>query len=321
MNTRRHAIPAAVHNAAIEWLARLNGANLSEQQEQAFFAWLAESPLHQAAYLEAEQLWQRGEVLARVQPRATAFWPKFAWPALATACVLVLALVLVPLINNPTDVLYQTAIGEQKKIQLEDGSTIELNTASRVRVSFSRDQRVVQLEQGEVFFEVTKNTDRPFNVFTQNGQVRVVGTRFSVRQLQGDALVSVQEGTVALGVASHDPDTFVPGSLLNANQQQTLTAAINGESPQVLDTASALAWRKRMLVFNGQSLAAVIVELQRYFPVVIELENKQLADTQVTAVIRLQDLRTTLSVLEGSLGLRTEYDDAGKKVVLRLKVD
>lgn len=321
MNTRRHAIPAAVHNAAIEWLARLNGTNLSEQQEQAFFAWLAESPLHQAAYLEAEQLWQRGEVLVRVQPRAPAFWPKFAWPALATACVLVLALVLVPLINNPTDVLYQTAIGEQKKIQLEDGSTIELNTASRVRVSFSRDQRVVQLEQGEVFFEVTKNTERPFNVFTQNGQVRVVGTRFSVRQLQGDALVSVQEGTVALGVASNDPNTFVPGSLLNANQQQTLTAAINGESPQVLDTASALAWRKRMLVFNGQSLAAVIVELQRYFPVVIELENKQLADTQVTAVIRLQDLRTTLSVLEGSLGLRTEYNDADKKVVLRLKAD
>lgn len=321
MNTSRHAIPASVHNAAIEWLARLNAANLSEQQEQAFFAWLEESPLHQAAYLEAEQLWQRGEVLARVQPRTTTLWPKLAWPALATACVLVLALVLVPLINNPADELYQTAIGEQKKIQLEDGSTLELNTGSRVRVSFSRDQRVVHLEQGEVFFEVAKNTARPFNVFTQTGQVRVVGTRFSVRQLQRDALVSVQEGTVALGVTASDPDTFVPGSLLNANQQQTLTAAINGESPQTLDAASALAWRKRMLVFNGQSLAVVIAELQRYFPVTIELENKQLAATQVTAVIRLQDLRTTLSVLESSLGLRSEYDDAGKKVVLRLKAD
>lgn len=321
MNTSRHAIPASVHNAAIEWLARLNAANLSEQQEQAFFAWLAESPLHQAAYLEAEQLWQRGEVLARAQPRTATLWPKIFWPALVTACLFVLALVLVPLMNNPVDALYQTAIGEQKKIQLEDGSTLELNTGSRVRVSFSRDQRVVHLEQGEVFFEVTKNTDKPFNVFTQNGQVRVVGTRFSVRQLQSDALVSVQEGTVALGVTANDPDAFVPGSLLNANQQQTLTAAINGEPPQVLDTASALAWRKRMLVFNGQSLAAVIVELQRYFPVTIELESKQLADTQVTAVIRLQDLRTTLSVLEGSLGLRSEYDGAGKKVVLRLKAD
>lgn len=321
MNTSRHTIPISIRNAAVEWIARLNATNLSEQQEQAFFAWLAQSPLHQAAYLEAEQLWQRGEVLARVQPHTTTLWSKFAWPALATACALILAIVLVPLINNPVDVLYQTAIGEQKKIQLEDGSTIELNTASRVRVSFSRAQRVVQLEQGEVFFEVTKNSARPFNVFTQNGQVRVVGTRFSVRQLQGDALVRVQEGTVALGAVSNDPDTFVPGSLLNANQQQTLTAAINGESPQVLDTSSALAWRKRMLVFNGQSLAAVIDELQRYFPVVIELENKQLADTQVTAVIRLQDLRTTLSVLEGSLGLRSEYDEANKKVFLRLKTD
>lgn len=320
MNTRHHAIPAHISDAALEWLVRLNSNNLSEQQEQAFFAWLEESPLHQVAYLEAEQLWQRGEVLARVQRRTTR-WPTFAWPILVTACVLVLALVLVPLINNPADELYQTAIGEQKKIRLEDGSTIELNTDSRVRVSFSRDQRVVNLEQGEVFFEVKKNAGKPFNVFTPSGQIRVVGTRFSVRQLRGDALVRVQEGTVALGAVPSAQGTFVAGSLLTANQQQTLVAAISGESPQALDTASALAWRKRMLVFNGQSLAAVVDELQRYFPVIIELENTKLADIRVTAVIRLQDLRTTLSALESSLGLRVEYDDANQKAVLRLKAE
>ncbi len=318
MSTGKQTIPVHIQQEAIEWLARLNTSDVSAAQEQAFFAWLAQSPVHQAAYLSAEQLWQRGEVLARVPVRTRANWRWVALPVLATACLLVIAIFLSPLGNNHSEVLYETAIGEQKTIQLEDGSSIELNTASKITVSFDQGKRTANLEQGEVFFDVTKDSARPFDVITPTGQIRVVGTRFVVRQLPGDALVSVQEGAVALGAIPATQQNFVASGLVKANQRLAISAAIKGEEPQAIDSA-ALAWRKRQLVFREQSLATVIADLQRYFPVRIELADAHIADMQVTAVIRLQDLPATLATLTEPLGLQAEIDPANARVLIRAK--
>lgn len=318
MSTGQHIIPVHLQHEAIEWLARLNAPDLSAEQEQAFLSWLAQSPAHQAAYLAAEQLWQRSDVLARVPVRARPHWYRVALPGLATACLLVIAIFVVPFERNHTEILYETAIGEQKTIQLQDGTRMELNTASKVKVRLTRNQRLVYLDQGEVFFDVAIDKSRPFDVRTSVGQVRVVGTRFVVREMPGDALVSVQEGIVALGNIPDAKTGFVASGLVNANQRQAISAAIHGEEPQPLDGAT-LAWRKRQLVFNGQPLAVVIADLQRYFPVVIEIADMQIANMQVTAVIRLQDLDSTLTALTEALGLQAEFDKSNSHVLIWAK--
>lgn len=318
MSTGKHTIPVYIQQEALEWLARLNTPDLSAEQEQAFLSWLAQSPVHQAAYIAAEQLWQRSDVLARVPVRSRTYWQRVALPVLATACLLVIAIFVVPFERNHAETLYETAIGEQKTIQLEDGTRLELNTASKVKVRFTRKQRLVYLDQGEVFFDVATDKSRPFDVRTSVGQVRVVGTRFVVREMPGDALVSVQEGVVALGNVPDAETGFVASGLVNANQRQAISAAIHGEEPQPLDGAT-LAWRKRQLVFNGQPLALVIADLQRYFPVVIEIADVQIANMQVTAVIRLQDLDSTLTTLTEALGLQAEFNQSNSYVLIRAK--
>ncbi|MES2672932.1 MAG: FecR domain-containing protein [Pseudomonadota bacterium] len=310
-------------DAAIAWLARLNSASLTEVQEQEFVQWLAASPLHQAAYIKAEDLWQRGEVLARVQNTQKISWWQFtSWQqsakgwAFACSCLLAVSFSLFVYLNPHSNTYsYQTAIGEQQDIKLEDGTHIILNTNSKLDVEFNRKKRTAYLTQGEVFFAVKKD-GRQFDIVTQFGVVRVVGTRFSVRTLMTDAIVTVAEGRVALGKAIGSGEEFVPSIVLQANERLSLETARAGETPEKVNANAALAWQKKQLVFKGQRLNDVIAELGRYFPETIRLAEASQGDKEITAVIQLTDLKTTLNTLAQSLNMSLEFDPSGKLITL-----
>lgn len=93
---------------------------------------------------------------------------------------------------------YSTAIGEQRSIRLDDGSTLDLNSQSAVRVRFSEHERTIELVHGQALFRVAKDQSRPFVVATDNTHVRAVGTEFDVYRKSSGTVVTVLEGRVAV---------------------------------------------------------------------------------------------------------------------------
>lgn len=94
--------------------------------------------------------------------------------------------------------VYTTDIGEQRSLRLADGSTVELNALTRIKVRFTEHERRIDLIKGQALFEVEKDKSRPFIVRTANTQVRAVGTRFDVYRKKIGTVVTVIEGRVAV---------------------------------------------------------------------------------------------------------------------------
>src|SRR5690606_6030511 len=86
---------------------------------------------------------------------------------------------------------YITYVGEQRLVQLEDGSQVRLNTNTRIQVSYSRQTRRIDLLQGEAYFDVSKDPQRPFEVIANHSIVRALGTEFNVSLLNSAVAVDV----------------------------------------------------------------------------------------------------------------------------------
>ena len=89
-----------------------------------------------------------------------------------------------------------TQVGEVRRLTLDDGSALALNTSSVLQVKFAADERRIVLRQGEASFQVAHDEDRPFVVQAGDVSVRAVGTAFSVRMRQQELEVVVTEGVV-----------------------------------------------------------------------------------------------------------------------------
>lgn len=293
---------ARIESVAMEWLTRLNREDLTDKQQQEFFKWLEASPLHQAAYINAEDLWQRGVVLSKVNTTEANPWVdmRWGWAFAVTFLFVIGTWFLFP--QQPNVQHYASIVGEQKEIALEDGSHLILNSDSSVSIQMDSSSRIAELQRGEIFFDVASDVERPFTVKTAQGQVRVVGTRFSVRQLAEDALVTVLEGKVALGEMASNKN-FQAKQVLKANQRLSLQEAKAGHAPQEVEAQNLLAWRDRQLIFKGRPLADVVLELERYFAVKISFDDPELANREITAVLQLSDQKTTLDQLAMALGL------------------
>jgi transmembrane sensor len=306
---------------AIQWLVRLNSSHFDQKEEQLFTQWLQESPLHQAAYIKAEQLWEHGGALVKLrEPQKKNIFQFAPWQgwAFACTCLFAVAFTFFIKINAASEYDYETAFGEQKELQLEDGSHIVLNTNSKLHLTLNRKQRIVNLTQGEVFFDIKKD-GRPFDVNTAQGTVRVLGTRFSVYQTAADTLVTVIEGRVGLGEKNANQNEFKPLAILQANQRLSLQSAKSGMSATKVNATTELAWRKKQLVFNGENLNQVITELSRYFPETITLENPDLGAKEITAVIQLSDLKSTLDTLALSLAIEVDYNPSTRTALLKTR--
>lgn len=204
---------------------------------------------------------------------------------------------------------YSTDVGEQRSIRLPDGSTMELNSRSRLRVRFSNTQRMVELVDGQALFHVAKNASRPFIVRSAETNVRAVGTRFDVYKKQSGTVITVLEGRVAVsrapkeetGDGAHSqrgggsavaPTATSPGSATVANSQQATSPTIQdqgvllsaGEQLAVTDltttrtaranVAAATAWTQRQLILQDAPLAQVAEEFNRYSTLKLVVEDR-----------------------------------------------
>lgn len=290
-----------LHDTATEWFVRLQSEELTEQEKQRFFHWLAVDPAHQRAYIEIEKFWDSLaalEIESVIPLRKKTFLPR----ALAASVALFLVGIMVFFNISYQSTHFATAVGEQRNLVLSDGSQIILNTASTLSTDFNEQRRLVHLTKGEAFFDVAKDRSKPFIVQTSNGIVRVLGTQFNVLNAKKGSVVTVLEGSVGV---TQDQDihlaaqaNFKPALQLESNQQVVITPEYLAQNPNRVDAHDVVAWREGQLVYNGESFARVLEDINRYFEGEIRAGDEALNNLQVIAVLQLQDKQTTLRALE-----------------------
>src|SRR5690606_10672619 len=185
---------------ATEWFARMHSGEGDSAVLKAFESWRNSNPQHDIAYEQCYSLWSMTNALkddaniidelrlARASGRPTGAHrhtllkrslPWLAFVATA-ACMLVGVMMYWVAPVLPETHIYSTHIGEQLRIQLDDGSTATLNTDSKIIVRYSQNKRLIELQQGEVYFDVARQAQRPFEVLAAGNTVRAIGTEFNV---------------------------------------------------------------------------------------------------------------------------------------------
>jgi transmembrane sensor len=214
----------------------------------------------------------------------------------------------------PAQLFYETAIGDQKKIALADGSSVILNTNSRLDVDFSGNRRDVHLVRGEAYFDVVHDKTRPFTVYANKYVVRDIGTEFDVHlRKTGLVEVGVTKGSVEVAPANGGiiSDAAKNLAVLAAGQNIVLGRKI--ERPELVSDADMkrkLAWRQGELIYTGQPLGEVLADIGRYSDIKIELADPALENLPVGGAFRADQIEAIFAALENNFGLSAEWIDS-----------
>jgi transmembrane sensor len=245
-------------------------------------------------------------------------WPQLTVLAAGAACVAVALLLIVPRMSPivPTGSV-ATARGEQRTVVLDDGSQMVVNTDSSLQVSYSEGERRVLLTRGEAFFDVVKDpSGRAFVVQAGNTEVRVLGTKFSVRATGSRTDVIVSEGKVevvpnAVRSSPAEPAKveLVPGNALriDRDESQVRIAAVDPER--------ATAWRTGTLFFDDMALEDVVGELNRYSAQAFVISDERIRDIRMSGAFRIGDNAAVRFALKDAFGINATYD--GDRILLR----
>lgn len=199
---------------------------------------------------------------------------------------------------------YETKIGEQQTIVLEDNSRITLNTDTSIRVQYSQESRAIWMEKGEAYFVVSHNPERPFIVKAGNGTVRAVGTAFNVGIRDDIISVAVLEGSVNV-VAKNELSVGGAAEEAKLKVGESVKYWSNGmiSNIEVAENSRINAWREGKLRFKDMNLADAIEEHNRYTTRKIVIGSDKLRFLLVNGVFNIGDTKSFLFLLEASLGL------------------
>jgi transmembrane sensor len=209
---------------------------------------------------------------------------------------------------------YETRLGEQRTIELEDRSRVVLDSRTRLRVRYTDDARVVQLLEGQAQFTVSKDPRRPFKVEAGGREVIALGTVFTVEKVDREVSVTMFEGRVVVvqkpAIEAHrrSPDTgieLIAGEALRVGQDGNATVTQN------IDLASAAAWRQGKTIFTDEPLADAIRRINRHSRRQIEIEDNSLARLHVSGVFDTGDVETFTHAIEATLPVTAEYSQEG----------
>jgi transmembrane sensor len=280
---------------ASAWFIEFRTGELSQSDRDRFTRWIRTSPHHIRAYLEVAESWaalpsadaqDRFDIEAMIaaargtsdnvialparpgSPSEKA--PRKSMRALAAAVVLCALIPLVWLAIRESSV-YRTGTGEQRTLRLADGSTVELNAQSAIRVQLSAGERRVALLAGQALFKVAKDPHRPFVVDGGTARIRAVGTEFDVYRKPERTTITVVEGRVAVWQAAplwqprrDEPPNDESQAVLLAAGEQLAVVSTRMKKIAAVDVTASTAWTNKRLVFEDTPLHNVAEEFNRY---------------------------------------------------------
>jgi transmembrane sensor len=323
--------PEVVEAAAAAWLS-LRDRGMSAAETAEFVRWLQIDPQHAAIFAELDGAWKSFDRLSaisassavaeidadllapRLRPRRRRL---LIWGALsAAAAASILLIVTSPVPPHAAE----TAVGAFQKFDLPDGSVAQLNTDSAIDTDFSATERRVRVVRGEVFFNVTKDPARPFIVTSGRVAVRAVGTAFNVRSRNAAVEVLVTEGRVRVDdvqqgqsvlprvtSSAAEPPVLVAGEravvAVPASSAAPVSVSATVEKIAAPATLRALAWQERRLEFDGEPLAEVVREFNRYNRHQLLIDDGALAARRFSGTFRADGYETLVRLLETDFGV------------------
>lgn len=308
---------ALIEKQAVAWFTRMNGRP-SAADRQDFARWLAASAVHARAYRDVETLWtdlgpladtlegRDAAALAGPMEKIRELRRKRGRGKLGGGIALGLALLLAcgwlwlerPHLLEDWRADYVTARGEQRSLELAEGSMLLLDADTAVAVELSAERRRVRLLRGTAFFRV-QPSGVPFVVEAQNGQARVLGTAFEVAAREGEGVtVTLASGSLKVGLHGGAQDVVLkPGESVEYG-----ASGLGAAHP--VDLSEAMAWREGRFIFTNARLADVLQRIGRYRDGRIVLIGAALGERRVSGNIALRDTDAALAAVQSSVGFR-----------------
>lgn len=329
-----------VYEEASVWISRLD-KGLSLEEEVNLNQWLEQSERHGLILIKMGETWDKAEVLSKladlfpkpVEHRTSHSWtmPAMAASIAALALSIWFGLSTFSPLTAPAELavsnlegLYKTAIGEHISVSLPDGTELNLNTNTTVRVNYSDLQRVLILEQGELHVDVAHDVNRPLSVLAGGQIVQAVGTAFNI-ELSADQKVDlvVTEGRVLVGkrenivLSSVDREPVVmPATSFSVSQGERILlgelALELEEDVETIDPADIevqLSWQSGNLVFRGEPLVQAIEEISRYTEIKFEFLDENLKQVQVAGLFQTGDVDGLLVALSDNFNIHSQRID------------
>ncbi|MCQ9156943.1 FecR family protein [Acidomonas methanolica] len=311
---RRTPRSLGLSDEAIEWVVLLHSGTADAADWRRYAAWRLRSPAHDEAAREAESLFTeigltrhaqeyRLTEIALAPPayrqRARRFGRRvFLGSAVASGVAWGAGPAVVATITSRL-ATFHTGVGERRRVRLDDGSTVWLNTASALSVHFGPQFRRLTLHAGEALFDVVTDRSRPFTVRAGSGQTEAVGTAYAVRRDGSATLVTVKDGTVLVRVG-------VGRQQVGAGQAVRYRDGIIS-APQAVETANMFSWTRGKLIFNRKPLAQIATELERYRHGRVIVMSDRLKALEVSGVFDIDDNQALLAALSSATGARVTY--------------
>lgn len=313
---------SAISTAAAEWVAeRRNTEGWTSARQDEFDAWLESSPAHRVAYIRIEATWKRTDRLAALrrpmrESRARPPSPRSLGIKIGAAVGLA-GLVAVAVTGNvwkrPHEQTFETPVGGREQVILSDGTRIELNTDTAVRVSLDENSRAITLDRGEAYFQVRHDAEHPFVVTAGAHRVTDLGTEFSVRRDSDRVRVALVQGRARFDT----PDAGARASSLEMAPGDEIVATREGVTlvkKPVASLKTGLGWRRGVVVFSNTALADAAQEFNRYSRRKIEFADPAIGSLRIEGTFKTDNIEAFADVLQVALGLHS--DERGGSIVL-----
>lgn len=336
-----------IERLAADWVVRQQGGEWTEADQAEFDTWIAASTAHRLAYIRLDTMWSeagRLKAIAAGVPCGT-LPERGTWGATrsgrdarasaeqsiasssgssarrlavaAGAVIVVLGGLYAASVQLNSAGRHATSVGAIDTVRLPDGSSVTLNTDSRIRVAYDERERRVELDRGEAFFQVGKDSRRPFVVVAGERRVVAIGTQFSVRREEGDVRVAVAQGLVRVERPDgSSPDPATPQVLLSAGSvAQTAKAGVLVKDHAVAEVDQLLSWRQGYVAFRETALADAVAEFNRYNRRKIVIRDPAIAGIRVGGNFRPTNTQAFLWMLQN--GFPIDVEESAGEVILK----
>lgn len=303
-------------------LAKKLAGETSKEEDVLLNEWIEKNPQDwkqaQEAYQNASASLFNFEPKALKIPSAPTSTPTFHFPyrwLAAAASLILIAMISFFLIRENEVSTFaklietKTQLGEQKELNLPDGSTVRLNAASVFRYpeDFSENKREVYLE-GEAYFEVQTDRKRPFLIHGTEANVNVLGTAFNVSAYAAEPMVvSVRSGRISMVSHSEKGAEALLVPMMKRGVSDKNKGIWQVERAEEKD----FGWLEDRLVFDQTELKVVLKTLSRHYGVTLQLNSPQLATCRISATFDRNTIEEVMETLSLIVDLQVEPVNGG----------
>ncbi len=304
----------AMDQDAVSLFVEMSAGDVSKENTEQLLEWAENDPSKLDDLELLSEIWDE---VGSVQPdrsiffeeerRATGWWQGLVssfsegwrYPAGAVAAMAMVALVFVTVFDNGPDVTfssYATARGDAEIVKLADGSGMHLNGLSRIEVAYSDSERRINMLEGEVYYDVSSDRNRPFIVEISGVEVQALGTAFDIEKGKDAVTVIVTEGTVSIGYGG-ETKKYSAGNKIEV-MHGVASDPFKVTKLLLSDYLEAVTWRTGVINFSGESLSLALERINRQSEKPIVLVDGELSEIQIFGSFRQDNIESFLHAIE-----------------------